>query len=254
MKKILLPALFFAGWMALLNTDLPVKGSFLPALGKFMSPFMGVWQNVRSFQSHPEFSAAVKGKVRILFDDRDIPHVYADNTADALYAQGYLHAANRLFAMEATTRSASGRLSELFGEKTLAIDRKQRERGYEQTAMQKVASWEKYPGNKALMDAYTQGVNDYIHSLTYKDWPFEYKLLNHAPTEWSTMQSALVLTSMAINLCLGEDDLEYSTALEKLSPADFQYLYPQHNPLESPCNPGRKEMGFYRHSSRCNGN
>jgi len=31
MKKILLPALFFAGWMALLNTDLPVKGSFLPS-------------------------------------------------------------------------------------------------------------------------------------------------------------------------------------------------------------------------------
>ena len=110
MKKILLPALFFAGWMALLNTDLPVKGSFLPALGKFMSPFLGVWQNVRSHETHPEFSAAVKGKVRILFDDRDIPHVYAEKTEDALYAQGYLHAANRLFAMEATTRSASGRL------------------------------------------------------------------------------------------------------------------------------------------------
>ncbi len=244
MKKILLLALFFAGWMALLNTDLPVKGSFLPALGKFMNPFIGVWQSVKSLQSHPEFSAVVKDKVRILFDDRDIPHIYATNNEDALYAQGYIHAANRLFAMEATARSASGRLSELFGEKTLAIDRKQRERGYEHSAMQKVNAWEKDPGNKALMDAYTRGVNDYIHSLRYKDWPFEYKLLNHAPAEWSTMQSALVMTSMAINLCLREDDLDYSNALQKLSAEDFKFLYPEHNSKESPVIPGEKKWDF----------
>src|SRR5215510_1061484 len=103
MKKLWLPALLFAGWMALLNTDLPVKGSFLPALGKFMSPFLGVWQNVQPHQSATVFKAKIKHDIRILFDDRDIPHVYANSTEDALYAQGYLHAANRLFAMEATT-------------------------------------------------------------------------------------------------------------------------------------------------------
>jgi penicillin G amidase len=244
MKKILLPALLFAGWMALLNTDIPAKGSFLPALGRFMSPFMGVWQNVRPHQSAPDLKAPIKKDIRILFDDRDIPHVYANSTEDALYAQGYLHAANRLFAMDVTTRSASGRLSELFGTKTLAIDRKQRERGYEHSAMQKVTYWESVPANKVLMDAYTQGVNDYIHSLKYKDWPFEYKLLSHAPADWSTMQSALVLTSMAINLCLGENDLEYTTAKEKLSPADFKFLYPEHNSKESPVIPSEKKWDF----------
>jgi penicillin amidase len=244
MKKILLPALFFAGWMAFLNTDIPAKGSFLPALGRFMSPFLGVWQNVRPHQSGQHLSAPVERDIRIVFDDRDVPYVYAQSTEDALYAQGYLHASNRLFAMDVTTRSASGRLSELFGTRTLAVDRKQRERGYEQSAMQKVTSWEKFAGNKALMDAYTQGVNDYIHSLTYKDWPFEYKLLSHAPAEWSTLQSALVMTSMAINLCLGEDDLEYSTAMQKLSAEDFQFLYPQHNSKESPIIPSEKKWDF----------
>ncbi len=244
MKKILLPALFFAGWMALLNTDLPAKGSFLPALGRFLSPFTGVWQNVRPHTGAENLIAPIKGNIRILFDDRDVPHVYANTTEEALYAQGYLHAANRLFAMDATTRSASGRLSELFGTKTLNIDRKQRERGYEQSARLKTAYWEKLPANKALLDAYTQGVNDYIHSLTYKDWPFEYKLLSHGPADWSNLQSALVLTSMAINLCLGENDLDYTTAKEKLSPADFQFLYPEHNSKESPIIPSEKKWDF----------
>ena len=244
MKKILLPALFFAGWMALLNTDIPAKGSFVPALGRFMSPFQGVWQNVRPHQLGQHLNAPVERDIRIVFDDRDVPYVYAHSTEDALYAQGYLHASNRLFAMDITSRSAAGRLSELFGTRTLTVDRKQRERGYEQSAKQKVTFWEKFPGSKAMMDAYTQGVNDYIHSLNYKDWPFEYKLLSHAPAEWSTLQSALVMTSMAINLCLGEDDLEYSTAMQKLPPGDFQFLYPQHNSKESPIIPSEKKWDF----------
>mgnify|MGYP002683048396 CR=1 FL=1 len=28
-----------------------------------------------------------------------MPHIYADNLEDALFAQGYLHAANRLFSI-----------------------------------------------------------------------------------------------------------------------------------------------------------
>ncbi|HEX5112037.1 MAG TPA: penicillin acylase family protein [Saprospiraceae bacterium] len=244
MKKILLPALFFAGWMALLNTDLPVKGSFMPALGRFLSPFIGVWQNVTPNAINPQLKANVRHNVRIQFDDRDIPHVYAATIEDALYAQGYLHAANRLFAMEATTRSAAGRLSELFGARTLAIDRKQRERGYEHSAIEKAAYWQQFPRNKALLDAYTQGVNDYIHSLKYEDWPFEYKLLSHAPAEWSIVQSALVMTSMAINLCIKENDVEYSTAKQKLSPEDFQFLYPLHNIKESPVIPSEKKWEF----------
>ena len=237
MKKVLLPAILFAGWMAFLNTDIPAKGSFLPALGKFLNPFIGVWQNVVPHDYKSNLHANVKGDVRILFDERDIPHVYASNTEDALYAQGYLHAANRLFAMDLTTRSASGRLSELLGERTLAIDRKQRERGYEKSAILKTEYWAKFQGNSSLMNAYVQGVNDYIATLAYKQWPFEYKLLSHGPADWSVLQSALVVTSMAISLALSEDDAEYSMAKEKLSPEDFQFLYPNQNSLESPIIP-----------------
>lgn len=250
MKKLLLPAILFSGWMALLHTDLPVKGSFLPALGRFLNPFQGVWQNVYPDLASYDIGGGVKKGVKILFDERDIPHIYAENLEDALYAQGYLHAANRLFSMDISTRSAAGKLSEIVGQRTLALDRKQRERGFEWSAELKAKNWAKDKSKKPLFDAYNQGVNDYIKSLAYKDWPIEYKILSHDPTTWTTTHSALMLTNMAIALCLGESDLEYSTAKAKLSEEEYAFLFPDHNPKESPIIPAEKIWSFEPIQSR----
>jgi penicillin amidase len=242
MKKVIIPALFFSLWMAFLTTDIPVNGKFLPAPGRFMNPFHGVWQNVQNTESIPSLKGIVEQEVRISFDERDIPHIYAANIQDALYAQGYLHAANRLFAMDVSTRAAAGRLSELIGQRTLLLDQKAREKGFEFSAIKKSDAWEKDPESKILMDAYIAGVNAYVHSLEYKDWPIEYKLLSHAPAEWSMAQSALTVTNMAIALCLRENDLNYSYARTALSPFEFDYLFSEYNPKESPVIP--KEMNW----------
>lgn len=244
MKRILVPALLFSGWMALLTIDIPAKGSFLPALGRFLSPFQGIWQSVEPSLSSYDFKGQTKSKVRILFDERDVPHIYADYLEDALYAQGYLHAANRLFAMDITARASSGRLSELIGQRTIMIDRKQRERGYEKSAIDKAKIWETPEGDNALMAAYVNGVNAYINTLDYSQWPMEYKVLSHEPIQWSFLQSSLILTSMATALSLGEDDLEYSIAHAKLSAEDYAFLFPDHNPKESPVIPVDKKWDF----------
>ena len=244
MKPFLVSALLFSWWMAFLHTDLPVKGSFMPSLGRFMSPFQGVWQNVDPHESSYILKGKVLKGVRILFDDRDVPHIYAENLEDALYAQGYLHAASRLFSMDLSTRSAAGRLSELVGPRTIEIDRKQRERGFEWSAMQKAKAWDTDTEHKPLFDAYMNGVNAYIRELDYKHWPLEYKVLSHGPVDWTMTHCALTLTNMAIALCMGEDDLEYSTAKSKLSPEDYAYLFPDHNPKESPVIPAEKTWDF----------
>lgn len=244
MKQLLLPALLFSGWMALLTADLPVKGSFLPALGRFISPFHGIWQSVSPDNASYDLKGQTTGNVRILFDERDVPHIYAENLEDALFAQGYLHAANRLFSMDISTRAASGRLSEIIGQRTLALDRKARERGYEWSATEKAKHWGDHEGNKAIMDAYVNGVNAYVQSIDYKHWPMEYKILSHDPVQWTAVHSALTLTNMAIALCIGEDDLEYSTARAKLSAEDYAFLFPDHNPKESPIIPSEKTWDF----------
>ena len=62
-------------------------------------------------------------EVTIHYDTYGIPHIYANNEADAFTALGYVHAQDRLWQMELIRRIAPGRLSELFGEKLLETDR-----------------------------------------------------------------------------------------------------------------------------------
>lgn len=244
MKKVVFPALIFSLWMSLLATDIPIKSAFLPAMGRFMSPFHGIWQSVESHEDNYSFQGEVNKDVRILFDERDIPHIYASTTEDAMYAQGYLHAANRLFSMDISTRAAAGRLSEMIGQRTLLLDRKAREKGFEYSASRKVQAWSTDPETKELLNAYTAGVNAYISSLAYKDWPFEYKVLSHAPEEWTLQHTALAITNMAIALSLREDDMATTVAQRQLSAEDYLFLFPDHNPKESPVIPSEKTWDF----------
>jgi penicillin amidase len=244
MIRLLLPGFLNIAWVIFLNTDIPVGENFLPAAGRFFSPFQGVWHSVIASVNSYTLRGPTKENVKILFDERDIPHIYAQSTEDALYAQGYLHASNRLFAMDITQRAASGRLSEILGKRTLAYDQKQRERGFEWASIEKAKGWENYPENHELMQAYINGVNAYIHSLHYADWPLEYKILSHRPEVWTVTNSALIFTSMAINLCLNESDVEFTKAREKLSKEDFDRLFGGHNSLDQPVIPSERKWEF----------
>src|SRR5438093_3843516 len=59
-----------------------------------------------------------------VFTDRwGVPHVFAASSGDAYAAQGYLHAAERLWELDFIRRAAQGRLAELVGEPGLPLDR-----------------------------------------------------------------------------------------------------------------------------------
>lgn len=244
MNKLVLPALLFTGWMLFLSTDIPVGENFLPSLGRFINPFSGIWQNVNVDLRSYELRPGTTGEIKILFDERDVPHIYASTIEDAIYAQGYLHAANRLFAMDLSTRAAAGRLSELVGPRTIAYDHKQRERGIELSAIEKAENWKNYPEVKSVIEAYVRGVNDFIKTLDYASWPIEYKILSNGPVKWTPKHTALMAMNMAMMLCLAENDVEYSNAQSRLSPEDFEFLFPGDNPLESPIIPAEKKWDF----------
>src|ERR1700686_755587 len=61
--------------------------------------------------------------VEIITDQYGVPHVYAQNEDDLFFAQGYVHAQERLWQMELNRRIGSGRLSQVFGEITIEADR-----------------------------------------------------------------------------------------------------------------------------------
>lgn len=203
----------------------------IPPLGKFVSPQHGFWQNAepagQSFDADLQFPG-LKGKVDVYFDERLVPHVFAENDEDLYFVQGYLHAKFRLFQMDLQTKAAAGRASEIAGSKAIRFDREQRRLGMVYAAENAMKEVEKDPLSKALFDAYTNGVNAYIHSLSDAELPIEYKLLNIKPEEWSNLRTALLLKMMAKMLSSGtESDLANTNAKAIFMPDELNKLYPQ---------------------------
>jgi penicillin amidase len=203
----------------------------IPPMGKFLSPQHGFWQNAEA--SDYDYSAdltfpALKGKAEVYLDERLIPHIFADNDEDLYFLQGYIHAKFRLFQMDVQTKAAEGRACEIAGSKAMEWDRSQRRLGMRFAAENAVKEMEKDPVSKALYTAYTNGVNAYIHSLKESELPFEYKLLDIKPEEWSNLRTALLLKMMAKQLSSGtERDIAYTNAKKIFTPADFNAAYPQ---------------------------
>lgn len=193
-----------------LNTQLPVGESKTPRLGYFLSPQKGFWKNAEptdiSFDEDIKLTG-LKAAAEVYFDDRLVPHVYAENDYDAYFIQGYLHAKFRLWQMEFETYVAAGRLSEIVGEGRLNTDKYFRRLGMVYAAENSLKAIEANPDTKNTMDAYTAGVNSYINSLNDNDIPLEYKLLDYKPEPWTNMKSALFLKFMSFDLS-GQGDAD----------------------------------------------
>ncbi|MEO7120577.1 MAG: penicillin acylase family protein [Ginsengibacter sp.] len=202
----------------------------IPApLGKWLSPQNGLWQNAEptdyNYSADLSFPQ-LEGKVNVYFDDRLVPHVFADKENDAFFVQGYLHAKFRLWQMEFQTMAAAGRVSELIGSKGVDYDRGMRRLGMVYAAENSLKEVEKDSETLAECNNYTAGVNAYIESLNESTLPLEYKLMGYYPEKWSNLKTALFLKFMSFDLAGSENDFEYTNAKSVFSSADFDKLYP----------------------------
>jgi penicillin amidase len=100
---VLLRALLLLLWLLLLSHKL---GS-IPPLGKFFSPFEGFWRNaeIHTPRSSEIKVAAVSGiadlpdapfPVKVEYDHRGVPHIFAPDWSGLFFAQGYVTARDRL--------------------------------------------------------------------------------------------------------------------------------------------------------------
>jgi len=208
----------------------------LPApLAELLSPQHGVWQNAEpatiNYSAELSFPR-LKGKADVYFDERLVPHVFADNDEDAFFIQGYLHAKFRLWQMEFETHAAAGRLSEILGDKMGTtdvlnkVDRYFRRLGMGYAAEKSLQMMEADTATKMMCDSYTAGVNAYIASLNYSQLPLEYKLLGYKPEAWTNLKTALFIKYMAFDLAGGENDFEFTAAKNILSKIDFEAIVP----------------------------
>ena len=226
---LLASAAVTTGLVYYLNTSHKIGGNNAPPFGTFLSPQHGFWQNAEPVNA--DYNAdlklpQLKGKTEVYFDDRLVPHVFAEQENDAYFVQGYLHAKFRLWQMELQTFAAGGRASEIIGEKALEHDREFRRLGMVYAAEIALNELEKDPVIKAQCDAYTEGVNAYIETLTESSLPVEYKLIGYKPEKWSNLKTCLFLKYMSYDLAAREDDMEMTSARSYFSADDFSKLYP----------------------------
>lgn len=118
--------------------------------------------------------------VALYRDPYGIPHIRAESMADAFFAQGFAHAQDRLWQMEADRMKAQGRWAELVGAGGVEQDKlfrrfrlaKSAVRDYEQVQ----------PETRQMLDAYAAGVNAYM--ATAERLPTEFERLERQPEAW----------------------------------------------------------------------
>ena len=206
----------------------------MPPLGKFLSPQHGFWVNAEPVNDDLEEELSfpqLKGKVEVYFDDRLVPHVFAQNEVDAYFVQGFIHAKYRLWQMDFQTTVAAGRLSAVLGrgdnDAILINDRHMRRLGMVSGAETAVIEMEKNPKTKAIADAYTAGINAFLDQLPASNLPIEFKLLSYKPEKWSNLKTCLLLKYMSFDLTGRDNDFERTNAKAVFSKSDLEILYPE---------------------------
>jgi penicillin amidase len=119
--------------------------------------------------------------VEVLRDKWGVPHIYAQNTHDLFFAQGYITALDRLWQIDMWRRIGTGKLAEVLGPSALRRDRLARAVQYRGNWEQE---WRSYgPETKEIATAFTAGINAYIKSLRGKR-PLEFRLAGYDPGLW----------------------------------------------------------------------
>lgn len=133
--------------------------------------------------------AVLDAPVRVLRDEQGIPYIYADSLADALRAQGFITAQDRLFQIELTRYVSQGRLAELIGERALASDRRLRIAGVPMHGRRHAALLD--AEGRWIFERYLEGLNAYIREHR-DEHPVDLRLLGLEAQPW-TLEDMLIL-------------------------------------------------------------
>jgi penicillin amidase len=166
--------------------------------------------------------AGASAPVTVTRDALGIPVIQGRTREDVARATGFLHAQDRFFQMDLTRRRAAGELAALVGRRALPADLKIRNHRFRAEAITALSMLS--PPDRAVLEAYTAGVNSGLDALTAP--PFEYLLLRQTPEPWRAEDSLLVVLAMFIRL--QDDDGTYESVLatmhDTLPPAMFDFM------------------------------
>ena len=157
-------------------------------------------------RSLPDYSAShqvngINGPVEIVRDRFAVPHIFGGTDEDVFFGLGFAHAQDRLWQMTLLRRTAYGRLSEIFGPRTIEIDRVMRV--FDIHALSVRAFDEQDTQTQSALNAYAQGVNAWLRVVDTKliraNAP-EFFFFDATIRPWEPFDSLAILNLQAINL------------------------------------------------------
>ena len=178
--------------------------------------------------------------VEVLRDKMGVPHIYAENSHDLFFGQGYVHAQDRFWQMEFWRRIGAGRLSEILGESAVGNDRFIRTVGWRRAAEDDLAHLDEE--TSAALEAYAEGVNAYLEERDGRlGLEFTVLALNgvrYEPDPWTPVDTLTWAKVMAWDLGGNMDSELRRARLVSLlgvdKAADYDPLYPDDRPVIVP--------------------
>src|ERR1700760_4280845 len=170
-------------------------------------------------------------EVTVRRDRWGVPHIQSSSVEDGLFAQGFVSAQDRLWAMDFYRRVVSGRLSEFAGEETLKTDRVMRTLGMRHAAEREEAGLD--PELRALLERYCAGIN--AGAAAARARPLEFRLLGIEWEPWTPVDVLALGKLLAFGLSTNwERELLRADMVRDLGAeltARLDPTYPRDNPI-----------------------
>ncbi len=191
------------------------------------------WWIVRRPLPETDGSVAIAGLKDAVTIDRDQwgrPWIRAKSLEDAVTAQGYVMAQDRLWQMDLLRRVSAGNLSEIFGGVALYFDEESRTLGMRQAAERAAA--DASPEIRGLLEAYARGVNESIARRGNK-LPIEFVVLGYKPRLWTPADTYLISLYMYKTLTsTWQEKLSRQWITAKVGPDRARDLFVEDSPLD----------------------
>lgn len=184
-------------------------------------------------RSLPEYSgtfrvAGLNGPVEIVRDSHNVPHIFGETDEDVFYGLGFAHAQDRLWQMSVLRRTAQGRLSEVFGRRTLGADELLRHLDIYGLAVASVESQD--DETIAALESYSNGVNAWIEIVNKEGFGRgapEFYLFEAEVRPWTPADSLAIMNLQALQLSTHlEDEVLRTRVAARVGPDRLLDLMP----------------------------
>ena len=173
-------------------------------------------------RSIPDYDAewsvpGLQGRLEIVRSNANVPHIYGESDQDVYYGLGFVHAQDRLWQMLMMRRTVQGRLSELFGQRTVQADTLLRRLDLYGYANRSVAAQD--PETLAMLEAYSAGVNAWLELVAEealgRGAP-ELLLFSPEIAPWRPADSIAIMNLLALQMT-GQQEAEVLRARASLA-------------------------------------